>query len=297
VLKELLAHGERVRVLALPNTVDDLPRSKMLEVVSGGLDDAAALARAVQGVVRIYHFAGMLPGSSESDLQRVNVKGTKNLLAACVDEHQLRRIVFASSTAVYGAGVLAGPITEDSPRRPAGIAEIKNYGESKRAAEDLVVDFHRKKGCEFVIVRPSVVYAPRIKFIERLVRDVYRQPMLAIRNAIFYGDMQWAHITDATDAFLAAGRVARAANQAFIIAGAEHTTTVDLAEAIAQALQWPRLLVPPGARRLRSGPLKYDIDKARRLLGYTPKVRLRDGMPDVLKAMQLEATTRFATSL
>lgn len=157
----LLRRGDAVRVL------DDLSAGSRanlaaigaeVEVVEGDLRDAAAVARATAGIEVVYHLgADASVPRSVADPRAcydVNVMGTLNLLAAARDAG-CRRVVFASSSAVYGNDPTL-PKRETMPPRPAS-----PYAASKLAGEDLCAAFRRSYGLESVSLRFFNVYGPR----------------------------------------------------------------------------------------------------------------------------------------
>ena len=178
VLERLLMQEGRVRILALPETVQDIQDLTQVEVVSGSLADEVHLAEAVQGIETVYHLAAMLPGSTPDDLRDVNVHGTENLLRACELADRVRRFVFTSSTAVYEGAFVpdAWPLTEVSSLRPKGLASLRHYGWSKIAAESLVQRYAKDCGFEYVILRPAICYGVGSAFAEALVRWALTDP-------------------------------------------------------------------------------------------------------------------------
>src|SRR5215475_13158281 len=92
VLEHLLSRGDDVHVLALPETVLQVPRHDRVRVVAGSLAQNDRLGEATQGVEVVYHLGAMQLGSNPEDLIRVNVQGTGNLLRASVDNF-VRRFV------------------------------------------------------------------------------------------------------------------------------------------------------------------------------------------------------------
>lgn len=139
-VRELLDAGHDVRVL------DDLSRGHRAAVSPdvtlhvGDLGDARLLARALEGVDAVIHFAGLL-SVSESVTQpamyyRVNVAKGIELLDA-MDAAGVRRIIFSSTCATYGMPVRV-PMDEEHPQDP-----INPYGASKLAFERALIDFSR----------------------------------------------------------------------------------------------------------------------------------------------------------
>jgi len=145
VVASLLNQGRQVRGF-------DLRASGATDDVVGSLDDAAAVARAVEGVTEVLHL-GAFMSWAPADRDRMfatNVEGTRLLLDAAVNAG-VRRFVFASSGEVYPENVPDFlPVTEDHPLRPNS-----PYGLTKLLGEELV-RFHQRAGrMETVILRFS----------------------------------------------------------------------------------------------------------------------------------------------
>lgn len=133
--RSALARGHAVRGLVRdPARMVDLPG---VERIAGDLHDPAGLEGAMRGVDAVFHAAGLvsyLPARA-ADLRAVNVEGTRALLAAA-QAAGVERFVFTSSIAAGGPVAGAGEGDEDTPFAMEGQGFV--YGETKRAAEDLV---------------------------------------------------------------------------------------------------------------------------------------------------------------
>ncbi len=149
----LLAQDIPVRGLVMP--ADPL-RSQLppaVDVVTGDLNDRAAVAAAVAGVTHIVHLAAVILYHPHEDAQiwRVNVDGTRTLLHAVQHRQQAPlHLVFASSDQVYpGPAPVYVPTDEDHPLRPT-----TTYGLSKLLGEEMVRFTARTvPACTFTIVR------------------------------------------------------------------------------------------------------------------------------------------------
>lgn len=295
VLEQLLARGERVRVLALPETIQDLPYPDQVEVISGSLTDEAGLAEAVQGVETIYHLAALLPGSPSTDLRKVNVSGTENLLQACGQAGGLRRFVFTSSVAVYAGAFVPEdwPLTELSPAQPQGPEGLRNYGWSKVAAENLVRKYAEELGFEYVILRPTTCYGVGSKFAEDLIRRVLTGPRAG------YGPlagfiMQLIHVRDLAEAIALTGTHPEATNEIFNLAGTEAFTYRNLATMIRRlgGLANPMALRPDRTRVWQRYAFSYDVSKAQRKLGFMPRVMMQEGLTELVAAVDVPVPNR-----
>ncbi|MBM4407299.1 MAG: NAD(P)-dependent oxidoreductase [Chloroflexi bacterium] len=156
--RRLVTEGHEVRAFVLPgdpnNQAIDGPG---VEIVSGRLEDVAAVEAAVDGVDAIAALAGALTSRLASDRQfyEVNIGGTFNLLmAARAQMPRIQRFVYASSDAVYWSGwhtpPLFLPVDETHPRIPGSI-----YGATKVSAEELSLQFRRTYGVPSVVIRPT----------------------------------------------------------------------------------------------------------------------------------------------
>jgi nucleoside-diphosphate-sugar epimerase len=293
LLQRLLARGDVIRVLALPETVEQVRYRDRVEVVVGDLADEVVLAEAVRGAEVVYHLAERPLGSHEADLRVVNVGGTEKLLRACGQAGGVRRFVFTSSVMVYRPAPWPHlwPISENWPRQAHGDEAMWSYGQSKIDAEDVVLRAHQGQGFEYVILRPTLAYGPGAPTIEGMLRQVLGRPRLALTGGGALGAMQWVHVVDLADAVALSGSRPRAANEVFNVAGGEASGIGEVA-----ATLWDIFdpAAPPHARRFSVPPrrgegLKFDIGKAEVLLGFVPRVQLREGLEEVVATMDLRA--------
>jgi nucleoside-diphosphate-sugar epimerase len=147
IARTLVARGERVRVLDLWKS-DQLPAT--VEFIHGDVTDQNAIAVAMRDVAFVYHNAALVPlAKAKERFWQVNVEGTRLMLAAA-REARVRMFSHMSSTAVYGSPSQM-PITSDFQRCP-----IEIFGESKKAAEDLVFAEH-ERGLPTSIIRPRAI--------------------------------------------------------------------------------------------------------------------------------------------
>jgi nucleoside-diphosphate-sugar epimerase len=148
--RKLIADGNEVRSLDLvPLQEPDLD----VHELRGDIRDEAACRELVDGARILVHAAAALPiRGSRDEIRSVNVEGTLTLLAAAA-EAGVRRVVFVSSTAVYGVPE-KHPIEEDDTLEGVG-----HYGESKIEAEEICRAFMRR-GLDCVIMRPKTFIGP-----------------------------------------------------------------------------------------------------------------------------------------
>jgi dihydroflavonol-4-reductase len=158
LVRELLALGAGVRVLARPGGDRRALADVRVEIAEGDLLDRASLARAVAGTDTVYHVAAdyRLWVRDPAVLHRVNVEGTRAILEAAA-EAGVRRVVYTSTVGALGIPADGTPGTEDTP---AALADMVGaYKASKFLAERVAEDFARR-GLPVVIVNPSAPVGP-----------------------------------------------------------------------------------------------------------------------------------------
>lgn len=176
VLRRLVASGTPVRALVRRPAAAERMWDGDVHPVLGDILSPADLLRAFSGAEVVYHVAGrneMCP-ADPSDLYRVNVDGSRNVVRAATAAG-VRRLVYTSSAATIGEerGTVA---TEDSPHRGR---YLSHYERSKFLAEEVVRA--EATGLELVIVNPSSVQGPgRASGTGKLLIDVLagRVPMM-----------------------------------------------------------------------------------------------------------------------
>jgi UDP-glucose 4-epimerase len=284
LVRALLERGDDVRVLDnfstglrenLAGLEDDV------DVVEGELRSYERVHNAVRGVEVVFHQGALpsVPRSIQDPLttNAVNVEGTLNVLLAARDE-RVRRVVFASSSSVYGN---APPLPQREDAAPSPIAP---YGVAKLAAERYCSTFSRVYAIETVALRYFNVFGPRqnplseyaavvVKFI-RLVAAGEPLPIEGdgetSRDFTYVANVVEANVL-AADADGVNGRVLNVAT------GGSHTVN-ELADTIGELLERPveKRYGPPRPGDIRAS--RADISEARRLLGYEPEVGFEEGL-------------------
>jgi nucleoside-diphosphate-sugar epimerase len=281
--RRLLAEGHEVRSLDVVPL--DEPGLDVQEV-RGDIRDEAAAGELVDGARILVHAAAALPiRGGRDEIRSVNVDGTLTLLSAA-SLAGVRRVVFISSTAVYGVPE-KHPIEEKDPLDGVG-----NYGESKIEAEEVCRAFMRR-GLDCVIVRPKTFIGPERLGVFEILFDWIREG----RRIYVLGDgsnrYQLLAVEDLVDAIVrSASR--RAAAWATINVGAKEFGTVrsDLQALIDHARSSSRVtpipvrpaeLVLRGLELARLSPLVewhyktahrdsfVDVSRAEELLGWRPR--------------------------
>jgi len=277
--RRLLADGQSVRTLdVVPLDEPELERS--VEELRGDVRDAAKARELAGGADVLVHAAAALPiRGSRDEITAVNVGGTANVLAAA-REAGVQRVVFISSTAVYGVPKVH-PIFEDAP-----LVGVGPYGESKIEAERVCREFV-ERGLEVVIVRPKTFIGPeRLGVFEILFDWVHDD-----RRIYMLGDgsnrYQLLAVEDLVEAVVLAARADGVAGEA-INAGAQQFDTVrsDLQALVDHAGSGSRLTpvpVKPAEVALRA----LELARLSPLAEWHYKTAHRDSFVDVSKAERL----------
>jgi nucleoside-diphosphate-sugar epimerase len=199
IAERLLGEGRRVRVLAR-RPLPDLEKLGA-EVMSGDLADTAALRCGCEGAGTVFHVAGRVGvwGPAE-DFFKVNVEGTRNVIAACRTAAVPRLVYTSSPSVVYNGGDLSG-VNESAPLCTEAPCA---YPTSKAAAEKLVSAAHSKE-LATVSLRPHLVWGSGDKNVVPRVLELARKGRLKIIGS-GQNRVDVTHITNVVDAHLLAER-------------------------------------------------------------------------------------------
>jgi UDP-glucose 4-epimerase len=290
----LLARSYAVTVL------DDLSNGKLenlknhlggpaFRFIQGDIRNAGAVKKAIADADAVIHEAAMIsvPLSVKNPVitRSVNVDGTLNLLKAS-SSFGVKRFVYASSCAIYGKQTKF-PISEDAPPNP-----LSPYASSKLAAEKKCLAFHDQEGLETVCLRYFNVYGPRqaageyagvmVKFLERLRAD---QPPIIYGNGGQTRD--FVHVQDVVEATLLELEHDNVAGEVINIGTGRRVKINELCQIFLKTAGKPH--IKPVHEGARVGDIRHsqaDISKARKLLGFKPKVSLEKGVEMLWNSMR-----------
>jgi nucleoside-diphosphate-sugar epimerase len=301
VVAALQDRGDDVRVLALPGEDTDWIEQRGAAVYRGDVRVPGSLERTVRGADAVVHLAAMMDvWRPIEDYHAVNVTGTENVGRAALAAG-VRRFVHMSSSSVYGMA-LGRPADESFPFAPFP----DPYPITKAAGDSAVQRMIAEDHLPAVIIRPDQIFGPgdHLHFGRTAGR-------LRSGHGIVVGSgenaMPFVYVTDVAQGLLLALDCEHAVGQAYNISGDRPLTQQQFLDAIAHDIgaSPPRMHIPyrilytagylaerlATVTRARSRPPitrlgvaflgtdnQYATGKARRELGYSPQVGLRDGV-------------------
>jgi nucleoside-diphosphate-sugar epimerase len=297
----LQGRGHSVRVLALPAEDTSWLEKHDVAVYRGDVRQPETLTAPMRGVQGVLHLAGLMGVWRPMEHYRaVNVTGTENVCRAALAEG-IRRLVHVSSWTVYGRAVRK-PTGEDCPLAP----QREPYSITKAEADRLVQRMIVEDRLPAVIIRPGTIFGPGDHLNFGRTADRLRAGKSVIVGS-GHNALPCVYVTDVVQGLLLALDHERAVGQAYNITNDRPLTQQEFLQAIAKEIgaKPPRLHVPYhalyaaayAAERVamvthsqrdplvtRHGVMlfgadnRHSIDKARRELGYSPRVELREGV-------------------
>jgi nucleoside-diphosphate-sugar epimerase len=284
IVHELLKRGDRVRIIEnfstgkRENLADVLDRIELLE---GDLRNIGDVREAVAGIDYVLHQAALpsVPRSIRDPVasNESNVSGTVNLLTAAKDA-SVKRLVFASSSSVYGDTPTL-PKTEDMPPNPRS-----PYAVSKSAGEYYCRVFFEIYGLETVILRYFNIFGPRQDPASpySAVIPLFIAKIAKGEKPVIFGDgtqsRDFTFVENAVRANLLAAGAPDAPGKTFNIAGGKRHSLNELVEKLNKIMG---TALDPSHAETRRGDVKHslaEISLAKRHLGYEPLVDFEEGL-------------------
>ncbi|MEA5554711.1 NAD-dependent epimerase/dehydratase family protein [Anabaena cylindrica UHCC 0172] len=237
------------------------------------------LPKILQDVEVVYHQAAQAGvrnswGQGFQAYTERNISTTQVLLEAAKDTKSLKRLVFASTSSVYGDAETL-PTNEKIAPQP-----VSPYGITKLAAERLCGLYHKNFGVPFVSLRYFTVYGPRQR--PDMAFHKFFKAVLEDEAIPVYGDGQqtrdFTFVSDAVAANLAAATVPEAVGEIFNIGGGSRVVLAEVLDTMAEIVGKP---IKRNHIEKAMGDARHtaaDVSKARKILGYQPQVSLRDGL-------------------
>jgi nucleoside-diphosphate-sugar epimerase len=299
LLQELQQLGEQIRALVLPTENAEKLLAQGVEVVRGDITDADTLAPAVKDIELVFHLAGMMGVNRPlAEYRLVNVAGSENLYRAA-QAAGVRRFVHTSSHTVYGLGH-ARFLSEGDALRP----DPDPYSISKAEGDRLMRRLMHNSPVETVIIRPGTFFGPgdRLHFGRIAQRMKHGKGVIIGRGN---NALPFCYVTDVAQGFLLAAYHKNAPSNVYNISHDRPLTQRELFNAVADAVNGKRptrhlpylplyygsMVAEKMARITHTNPIvtrlgvmmfgsdnKHSVEKARRELGYEPKIDLEEGI-------------------
>src|SRR6266571_2434650 len=292
IAEALLDQGECVRVfdnLVTGKETNLVGIKGHIQFIQGDLRDLNAVKAAMQGIEVVFHQGALasVPRSIADPITSLetNINGTQNILLAARDAG-VRRVVYASSSSVYGNTPVL-PKREDMSPHP-----MSPYAVQKLTGELLCGVFTRIYGLETVALRYFNVFGPRQDPRSEYAAVIPRflTALIEKRRPIVFGDGEqtrdFTYVTNVVQANLLAATAPAAVGYAMNIGSGEQ---VSLNTALYLAGELLDVIVDADYREPRPGDVRdscADISLARRLLGYKPSVSFHEGLARTLDALR-----------
>jgi UDP-glucose 4-epimerase len=281
-VRQLLEKGHEVNVLDVWD-----PRNENTTHFKGSVLKKEDILKAMEGCDYVMHLAAVMgvANTTKKPLEclDVNILGTRTVLECCVEKN-IKKIVFSSSSEVYGEPKTV-PVLESNTLRPKS-----EYGISKVVGEEYVKAFSIGHGLDYSIVRFFNVYGP-------MQTDKFVIPMM-MRNTFFgkpiqiYGDgsqvRAFCYVKDAVNGMITALFDERANNKIMNIGNPEGKTSIkELAEKIVEItgnetqIEYVAFGDSDRSEKREIFNRIPDISKAKDTIEYEPKYSLDDGLKEI----------------
>jgi len=281
--ERLVREGHTVTILDNLSSIFR-PYPEEANFVKGDIRDAGLVNILMAQADIVIHCAAQISisRSMEDPLfdEENNVTGTLNLLNAA-RKADVKRFVYFSSAAVYGNPVHL-PVDEAHPQNP-----MSPYGASKLSGEKYALMFHKAYGLPTTAIRPFNIYSPRqdpsnsysgviSKFIDNVKKG---------KPPVIFGDgnatRDFVSVHDVVDLVMLMIEKDAAVGEVFNCGTGQVTSITELAQIVLGLYDSD---LKPVYEPERPGDIKYsyaDISRAKKLLGYLPKVSLQDGLEEL----------------
>ena len=211
----------------------------------------------------------------------INVTGTLNMLNLCIKE-EVQCFIFASSAAVYG-GDRNRPLQENDSLHP-----LSPFAASKVAGEAYCKAYNETYGLNTIILRFMNIYGPRITKVYRRVCSKFAEATIRNEPLVIVGDgkqtRDFTYVTDAINAIILALNNKDIEGETFNIGTGKPTTINQLANLYKKISENPKQEIK--YINGKKGDLIHsyaDITKAKKKMGYSPKIDIGTGIPKYLE--------------
>jgi len=288
LVEKLDGLGARVKAFVRYNSRNDwglietLPSEvkQRIEVITGDLRDSETCRRAMKGVDAVFHLAALIaiPYSYVHPREVVenNIMGTLNILNAA-KEYRPKKIIHTSTSEVYGTAQYV-PIDEKHP-----LQGQSPYSASKIGADKLAESFYRSYDLPIITLRPFNTYGPR-QSARAVIPTIISQVL--VEKKVFLGSLwptrDFSYVDDIVAGFIKASESEGCIGEVINMGSGFEISIKDLANKII-SLIGKKIKIISDEKRVR--PAKSEVErliadssKARKLLGWKPRVSLDEGL-------------------
>lgn len=279
--------------------------------VRADLSTVDALWEGLEGVTHVYHLAGITRAQEWETFERVNVRGTMNLLGAI--QHaapDVERVLVTSSLAAVGEAVRGRPATEEDDLRP-----VSRYGRSKAEMEEQIRS-PKRDGTAYAdmlpitVVRPPAVYGPRDADILTFFQSVDRRICPVVGGKAREESISLVHARDLARGMIQCAEAPEAEGATYFLGGRGPYSWMQVKDAATAALGHGALTVPvpnpvvgvvgalaewagkltgtypplnrEKAREIQRACTMCSSEKAHREVGYEPQISLEEGVRETI---------------
>ncbi|KAL2650983.1 hypothetical protein R1flu_019111 [Riccia fluitans] len=289
--------------------------------ISADLRNRDHVFDACKGVHVVFHMAAPDSSINKFDLHyEVTVKGTRNVVDACI-KHGVKKLIYTSSPSVVFDGKTA--IVNGDESLPIPDKHNDFYSEAKAQAESIVLSSNGKNGLLTCAIRPSGIFGPGDRLSVPKAVEAARSGKLKFIIGDGKNLFDWTYVENVANAHICADNSLRpedegefaAAGKAYFITNGEPIRFWEFFVLVLEGLGYPspkyclpvKLLMPiafvvdwifkqlaplgvppsqftPTRLRIMSTPRTFNISRARKLLGYDPPVPLHEGIKKTIES-------------
>ncbi len=297
LVESLVQRGVQVRCLVRNISHLGWVKNCPVEFVVGDCREIESLHQAVQDVDQVFHLAGANMAVKEQTFFEVNGQGTENLVQACIKKNtRLKKIIYLSSQAAAGPCLSDGKKKESDPCEP-----VSPYGKSKLLGEELALSHAHE--LPLLILRPCAVYGPRDKGFFTLFKCLSKSIKPCFSDHDQYISM--CYVEDLVQAMLLAAEIQTESGEIFFLSDGHDYRMEEIGDIFEQAMEKralklripqqllfgvgfiaecfarvtgkPSIMSRGKVKEMRCTNWLCDIDKARTILGFEPRIALARG--------------------
>ena len=288
-LAEIGAHVRAFVMYTSTGTLENLdviPREVLskIEIVYGDLRSIESVRKAVKGCEVIFHLGALISIAysyhDPLDFVQTNVLGTFNILQAS-KEFEIKKIIITSTSEVYGTALFS-PINEEHP-----LQAQSPYSATKISADKLAESFYKSYNTPVAIIRPFNTYGPRQSIravIPTIIYQTITQDKIKIGSLAPKRDFTF--VKDTVEGFIKVAESENSIGETINIGSGKTISIGDLANTI-QKILGKSLIIETDEKKVRPDKsevnlLLCDNSKAKKLIGWEPKVSLEEGLEECI---------------